>query len=221
MNNVIAIVEGKTELIFIKKILAPYLAKKNIFLTPTQLKKAGSNGGDVQFLRVKKQIKNQLEERDDIFVTTFFDFYGLKGWPNYQEILKEENHKSKIQKLYQFTYLELQKFIKNEAKMKRIILFFAIYEFEALLFSNPQVLEEQLKCSSQDIDKIINEHLEPEKINHGPEKTPSKKITKLSKNKPFKKTLTGIIIAEKIGIEKMREKCPNFHQWITRLEKIR
>lgn len=58
MNNfieVIVIVEGKTEQIFIETVLAPYLAPKNIFMTATQISKPGQKGGDVKFSRAEKR----------------------------------------------------------------------------------------------------------------------------------------------------------------------
>ena len=48
MNNfieVMAIVEGRTEQAFIERVLAPYLANKNIFIRATQISKPGQKGG--------------------------------------------------------------------------------------------------------------------------------------------------------------------------------
>ncbi|MGI6657283.1 MAG: DUF4276 family protein [Desulfobulbus sp.] len=63
--EVIAIVEGKTEEIFINSLLKPYLAEKKIFMTPTQVSKPGQKGGDVRFERVKRDIENHLKQRAD------------------------------------------------------------------------------------------------------------------------------------------------------------
>jgi len=70
--NVIAIVEGKTEQVFIEKILAPYLGDRNIGIRATQVSKPGQKGGDVRFARAKNDIRNHLKQRPDIYVTTFF-----------------------------------------------------------------------------------------------------------------------------------------------------
>lgn len=42
--EVIVIVEGPTEQLFVKELLGPYLARKNVFLTPIILDKPGSEG---------------------------------------------------------------------------------------------------------------------------------------------------------------------------------
>ncbi|MDR0307648.1 MAG: DUF4276 family protein [Chitinispirillales bacterium] len=53
--EVMVIVEGKTEVFFINRLLAPYLAAKNIFLTPTQISGRSENkGGNVRFARTQK-----------------------------------------------------------------------------------------------------------------------------------------------------------------------
>ncbi len=79
--EVIAIVEGKTEQVFIEMVLAPYLAMKNIFVSATQITKPGQKGGDVRFVRAKQDIGSHLKQRGDTFVTTFIDYYGTKEWP--------------------------------------------------------------------------------------------------------------------------------------------
>lgn len=50
--TVYVIVEGKTEEIFLKSIVAPFLASKDIFMYATQVSKPGEKGGDVKFARV-------------------------------------------------------------------------------------------------------------------------------------------------------------------------
>ncbi len=81
-----AIVEGKTEQIFIESLLAPYLALKRVYMTATQVTKSGQKGGDVRFERVKKDIELHLKQRNDIFVTTFVDYYGVREWPGLDRI---------------------------------------------------------------------------------------------------------------------------------------
>ena len=53
--EVVVIVEGLTEKIFINDVLPPYLAVKNIFMTPIIISKPGQKGGDVRFARIKSK----------------------------------------------------------------------------------------------------------------------------------------------------------------------
>ena len=46
--EIVALVEGKTEGIFISKLLAPHLARLDVYMTPIIISKPGEKGGDVR-----------------------------------------------------------------------------------------------------------------------------------------------------------------------------
>jgi len=59
----------------------------------------------------------------------------------------------------------------------------------------------------------------PELIDDGPETAPSKRLL-VAFGKRYKKVTFGSLITGKIGIPALREKCPHFNDWITRLENV-
>jgi len=69
--EVVAIVEGPTEQIFMREVLAPYLATKNIFITPIIITKPGQKGGDVKFSRAKKRYRKTLETASGYLPNSF------------------------------------------------------------------------------------------------------------------------------------------------------
>jgi hypothetical protein len=93
MNNfaeIVAIVEGKTEQIFIQDIVSPYLAEKSIYITPIIISKPGQKGGDVKFSRAKNDIGLHLKQRSDTFLTLFVDYYGIQSdWPGLEKAKKQ------------------------------------------------------------------------------------------------------------------------------------
>lgn len=151
--EVIAIVEGKTEQDFIRKLVAPYLLGRSIYITPIQVTKPGSKGGDVKFSRVKNDIHNHLTQRKDTVITTFLDLYGLKEWPCLVEIIHESNYENMIKRLYASTDNALKEVFNPYDVERRIIPFFTVYEFEALLFSEPETLADKLDCHPESIEK--------------------------------------------------------------------
>jgi hypothetical protein len=218
-RTVFAIVEGKTEQDFIIYIVAPYLINKRIYITPVQVSKPGSKGGDVKFSRVRSDVERHLKQRQDTFVTTFLDLYGLHEWPERENIIAEQNHENMIAKLYDVTDKALKKELDDYEVDKRVIPYFAIYEFEALLFSDPAKLASGIGCSIEAVDRILKTcGGAPERINNSPQTAPAKRLNELSPRGKFKKTTDGIAIAREIGVEKMREKCPQFDFWLSRLE---
>lgn len=101
---------------------------------------------------------------------------------------------------------------------RRFIPYVSMHEFEALLFSEPKTLAEQLHVPQSKISKILSECGEPENINLSPQTAPSKRLELLSDR--FKKTTTGIAVAKAIGLVRIRENCPIFHGWLSVVEKL-
>jgi hypothetical protein len=217
--EIIVIVEGKTEQIFIEKILAPYLGNRNIGIYATQVSKPGQKGGDVRFDRVKKDIKNHLLQRSDTYVTTFVDYYGIVQWPGKEQITSTDTSTIISQKLHNAAKREFFKQYSNFRK-DRFIPFIAMHEFEALLFSDPEILAIELGVDKNKVLEIITNYKNPEEINNSQHTAPSKRLDCLMTSGKFSKTTMGIIIAEKIGISKIREKCPIFNLWLAELEAL-
>lgn len=220
MNNyieVIVIVEGRTEQIFIERILAPYLINKNIFIKATQISKPGQKGGDVKFSRAEKDIGKFLKQRTDTFITQFFDYYGLKEWPKL-DLIKKQTHTEIAKLLNDATLEQIVLLYGNYQAKNRFIPYMAMHEFESLLFSDETILANKLNVDVKLINDIIIENDEPEKINNSRETAPSKRLSKLKSSGEFKKTVEGISIAEQIGIEKIRQRCPLFNEWLNQIE---
>ncbi len=218
--EIIDIVEGKTEQIFIEKILAPYLGYKNIGIRATQVSKPGQKGGDVRFSRVKRDLEGHLKQRSDTYVTTFIDYYGTKEWPGFDSVPRHASPEIIANTINEATRLEVARLFPEQQTEQRFIPFVAVHEFEALLFSDVTILAEQLGIDASEISTIIQVCGSPGAINDNPQTAPSKRLDSWSANNTFLKTTTGISVAEKIGIEKMRIKCPLFNDWLARFEEI-
>ncbi len=217
--EIIVIVEGKTEQIFIESILSPYLALKNIFMTATQVSKPGEKGGDVKFERVVKDIERHLKQRPNTYVSTFVDYYGIKeDWPGVREAKQINVPKDIFKFINQATSSVIIELYSNWSADKRFIPFIAVHEFESLLFSNSKVLAQNLRIDQSLIDEVIISCGDPESINNSPETAPSKRLQKWMPR--FKKTTTGIAIASEIAIDTMRKECINFDNWLKEIEKL-
>jgi hypothetical protein len=219
--EVMVIVEGKTEEIFIKNLVSPYLARNNIFMHATQISKPGQKGGDVKFERAKRDFGNHLKQRPNTYVTLFVDYYGIKSdWPGLNDVRKGATPKEIAETINGATKAKVVSLFGEQLADERFIPFIAVYEFEALLFSDAEILSSSIGVSTSRVDADLTDFGEPEAINNSPETAPSKRLDAWSKGSKFRKTTTGITIAQEIGIEKMREKCPLFNQWLITFETI-
>ena len=218
--EVIAIVEGKTEEIFINSLLRPYLAQRMVFITPTQVSKPGQKGGAVKFERIKKDLEIHLKQRADTYVTTLVDFYGVRDWPGIDRVPTNASPAqiaAIVNRATQATVVEL--FAAHQAD-RRFIPHIAIHEFEALLFSDSEILATELGIAEEKVKAVLKACGEPEAINNSPITAPSKRLDGWSRDGEFPKTTAGITVAGAIGIQKMREQCHVFNAWLQRLESI-
>lgn len=220
--EVMAIVEGKTEQIFIEGTLAPYLGEKKIFMHATQVTKPGQKGGDVRFSRVKNDLELHLKQRPDTFVTTFLDYYGVKEWPAIDAVPPNATPSQIACVVNNAAKAEVVACFAAQEADRRFIPYMAIHEFEALLFSDSAVLASKLGIAEECVTAILTDCGEPEAINNNQLTAPSKRLNMLLRgsNKSFKKTSTGIDVAKAIGIVRMREECPLFNTWIEHFEAI-
>ncbi|MFL1780771.1 DUF4276 family protein [Candidatus Hepatincolaceae symbiont of Richtersius coronifer] len=195
-------VEGQTEAFFIKYVLSRYLRNHNIILgEPVVL------GGNVTFPRISS-VLSLLETQYD-YVTCLYDFYGFDG--------KEEVD----------TYESLVGKIKNDNIFRnkdKIIPYIQMYEFEALLFSDINAMCKHFYNDPKEMEqcnRLLSAALAgktPETINDSILTAPSKRIHRIFKR--YKKSLYGYVIAQEIGVEKIKSMCPKFSNWIDNLIRL-
>ncbi len=217
--EVIILTEGRTEQIFIKQLLAPYMSMRGAHLTPVQLDKPGQKGGGVRFARAKNDIARHLKQRKNTYVSLMVDYYGIgTDWPGLDDIPSNAGPDGIASIVYAATQAAIDTELADHRSNARFVPHISIHEFEALLFSEPHTLADALQVDRKHIDKIIRECGEPEAINNSRHSAPSSRISRLHER--FKKTSTGIAIAKLIGIEQMRSMCPIFNNWLCRLESL-
>lgn len=193
-------VEGQTEEIFIQKLIAPHLLKRNIYTIPILL---NHTGGDVHLPKIKKDLNNLANNFDK--VTTLYDFYGFKNKD------KTETKKSLEQKIADCVATPLR---------RKIIPYVQMYEFEGILFSSPEAIANNLqqpKLIAWANDVLSKFDSNPEKINDSPQTAPSKLL--LGKTS-YMKTVDGPNIAKEIGLNVLRKRCTGFGDWLDKLEKL-
>lgn len=93
------------------------------------------------------------------------------------------------------------------------------HEFEAVLFSNPDVFTEIAnEEATSGIRLIRNGFKTPEHIDDSPETAPSKRIKSLIPT--YKKVTDGVFLAKRIGIDRIMQECPHFRAWIGKIRGI-
>jgi hypothetical protein len=219
------IVEGPTEQTFVRDVLAPQIAVKGIYLHPVLIGKPGHKGGNIRFDRAMRDIGNFLRQRGDIYVTTMFDYFGIDSeWPGKEEVRRRIRTGAALSASCKAEILEIathKNIVENfgNDSESRFIPYIGMHEFEALLFSDANILAEKTDTDVSHIRGILEEYHNPEEINDDPAKAPSKRLKAL--NKGYRKIAMGKAVSEAMGIQAIRRKCPHFDNWLTKLEDIK
>ena len=215
MKRLIIVCEGLTEQEFCTEVLGVEFAKHNIYVEASVIKH--SHGGIVPWATIKKQILNHLQE-GDVYVSMLVDYYGIKdqfgfpGWEESKEIV------DKTERIH-FLIDRMAKDISEQYRF-RFIPYIQLHEFEGLLFSDVSAflnIFEESEFDYAELQATAKAFQSPELINNSPEAAPSKRL--IAAIPDYNKVVVGICVAMDIGLEKIREKCPLFNEWIERLMK--
>jgi hypothetical protein len=217
--------EGQTELTFADMVLKPHLARLGVYLHPPVLishaKKKGKvhRGGGRKYVPIKNDILRLLaqEKSGDVFFTTMIDLYAIHAeFPGLGEAEKLRHMPDK-----RVEALE-QAFAKDIGD-SRFVPYIQLHEYEAYLFADPTRFgyfynrhEHQIAA----LKVIADRYATPEWIDDGQHSAPSKRIIAELPDYEDAKSVVGPQMAELIGLDIIRGKCPHFAAWLSRLEKL-
>ncbi len=215
------IVEGQTEQAFAAQVLTPHLAALRVYLSKSQLaahaRKRGRvhRGGLFSYTPFRNDVVRRLKEdkSGDVFLSTMIDLYalptdfpGMGTAPSDCDPCKRVKH--------------IEKALADDVGDPRFVPHVQLHEFEAILLAAPQFFNRYYDDRAQEIGKLMELSDSPEQIDDGEDTAPSKRIASLIPEYAGAKPTAGPIIAAAIGLETIRQKCPHFNAWLTRLENL-
>ncbi len=211
--------EGQTEEAFVNRSLKQHLAGHGIALSASRLMHPGSShrGGHCKDWRIiHKDLITKLPSFDH--TTTMLDLYGLPanlpGRPTTLPPRPVERATA------------LEDAMARSVNDARFIPALVLHEFEALLFSKADEIarlarvqnEAERELARKVLTEVASAFATAEDIDEGPTTHPARRISDALPH--YRKTLHGPEIAAAIGLERMRDACPHFGRWITKLESL-
>jgi Domain of unknown function (DUF4276) len=226
------VVEGQTEKAFVESLIKPHLASKGVYatvqVTITRVSETYNDGrrsrtqhqgGLLKYSIFRNHVHQRYVSDRNAYVTTLIDLYALpQDFPGMDTA----------------TNLPLSKRLEHltEAMRKdlqadgRLIPYIQPHEFEALLFSDPNAINNVVSDAGlgrdpsrlNELKQIFNDFDSPEEINDSPMTAPSKRLLNLFPG--YEKVVFGELIAGQIGLEMIRKRCPHFDAWVANLEQL-
>lgn len=217
MIRVKILVEGQTEETFVRDVLAPYYARRQIFVTPIIVLTSPCNkGGITSYGKVRRQLIRLCRQDRGAVITTMFDLYGLPmDFPGRQDAVYPANGNGEQKADF------LEDRMTVDIGEGNLMPHLSVHEFEALLFVEPEKFSDWFDDDGP-IEQLRQIRAQagglPEQINDNPITAPSKRIMALMPH--YKKPLHGPLIAKDIGLDAMRQACPHFNAWLQRLDQL-
>lgn len=217
------VVEGQTEETFVNQVLCPYLADYSVITDARCVLTSRSRGrqfkgGGRQYQKIRNDLLRWIleDQQADARFSTMFDFYALPAdFPGYDRIAGLTDPARKLD--------WLEHCWKDDVGDPRFLPYLQLHEFEALLFADIQQLISEFPSAKTAVHQLSSEAAgfdSPELIDDGPVTAPSKRIIRAIPQYGGLKVSAGPATAARIGLTRIRERCPRFHNWLTQLEQL-
>lgn len=212
--------EGQTEESFVSRVLAPILWPREIYVNAIILGPPGHKGCNPKYARLRKDVLRQLKQDRTAYCSTILDFYGLATDFPGMPLPANLSSLDKVLRIERAVSDDIVAEVPDLRPDVRFLPYLQLHEYEGLLFSDPPafaagIRQRKLTAPLQAIRNAFNT---PEDINATPNGAPSKRV--LSTYPSYRKVLDGTLAAQSVGIERMRQECPHFRDWLERLEAL-
>jgi hypothetical protein len=215
------IVEGQTEETFVREILQEPLAHRGVYVWVRCVETRRTHGrvyrgGIIHYAKAQGDMRRWLLEDKTAYLTSMFDLYKLPAnFPGFEQAQRLNDPYQKVS--------HLESSLAADIADPRFIPYIQLHEFEGLLFSDVQTIDTILKVYNSrsqlpNLQQIRAQFKNPETINDGETTAPSKRLQQLYAG--YDKVLFGPLIAQHIGLDTLRQACPHFHEWVSKLEAL-
>ena len=220
MIRVHVICEGQTEEAFIHAVMSAPFALKGVELRPALIGRPGHKGGNITVERLFRDVRNRLLQDTTAWCTSLVDFYGLPAdFPGKQAARRLSTCRDKARCVQDAVVAHFLEHLDADP-LRRFFPYVQMHEFEGLLFSDPDVLAREIgrQALARSFRDIRAAFPSPEDINDDAMKAPSKRIQQIIPN--YEKVLMGPLAARAMGLDVIRQECPLFQEWVSRIEAL-
>ncbi len=224
MKRLYLTVEGQTEAAFAVDVLMPHLAAFGVFLFRPRFTGLHSRcGGRIPRGGLANTFQHALADMrrwmledlsPDARFSMMVDLYGLPSdFPGYAEGMDRTTGREQAE--------SLEASLAQEMDDPRFIPYVEVHEFEALVLCDPERIGTLYEVPAKDLIALRSDCAKfqsPEEINHGRHSHPKHRIEQ--RIPAYDENVAGPLLAHDIGLTTLRERCPHFGAWLSRLESL-
>lgn len=224
MRRLHVLAEGQTEEAFVNQVLAPHLAGYGVVTDVRCVTTRRDRhrldivhrGGLGSYGKLQRDLQRWMAEDRDAVFTMMVDLYALpRDFPGFEDAARIADPYTRVR--------HLEQALATHIGQQRLIPYIQLHEFEALLLSDPEKFDWQYIEHDRAITRLMelaSRFDSPELIDDGEATAPSKRIIAEIPEYKHQKTTAGPLIAGRIGIQTMRDRCPHFAEWVAKLEAL-
>ena len=215
MKRIYILCEGQTEERFVKQVLVPFLWESGlnlipIIITTSRTATTKHRGGVSNYDKIRKELAMLSTSHPNEFVTTMLDYYALpEDTPGIH---------TNVTNVYQrIAFIESE--IDRDLGLRNCFVNLMLHEFEGLLFADPSKFG--LVASAEAVESIrqVRDAFEtPEHINRTQDTAPSKRLKTIIPS--YAKVTDGILVAERIGMQRILDECKHFAAWVAKIKSL-
>jgi hypothetical protein len=221
------IVEGSSEEVFVNDVLVKHFTSLNIFVSSRKIKTGWdrennkpAKGGLSKYIKFKNDVLRWIQadrNSPQYWYTSMLDLYAFP-----KDELSPYNATIQCISDPYLKIAALETAIARDINHPKFIPYIQLHEFEAFLMVEPDRLISMYPNGQTGINRLKRDigSLRPEEINESQQTAPSKRIIKYLPDYEGQKAQVGPLVAEDIGLTLLRDNCPHFNDWITKLENI-
>ncbi|MCY4579436.1 MAG: DUF4276 family protein [Chloroflexi bacterium] len=225
MTRLIVHAEGPTEEAFVNEVLSQHLYHLGYTDVSARIigkkRQRARRGGIVPWQIARQGILNHLTRDQGLHVSTLVDYYALPhDWPGLNDAPSAPTISDKAQAIEDALLDDVSVAMGTSFNPNRFVPFVMMHEFEAMLFSDCPTFATAIGQSdlSPSLQAIRDNFASPEEIDDSPDTAPSKRIEAL--HPAYQKPTMGLLAAQSIGLQAIRNECPHFAAWLHRLETL-
>lgn len=210
------LVEGQTEEIVAKQVIAPYFSNDDIYVTVsvhiTKRPAGGAayRGGLANWSKVRRELQLLLRDSSISLLTTLFDYYAFPTDAPGMADRPSDSPYVRVKHVEQAMYSAIgdRRFLPN----------LVLHEIEAWVLSDCARLGDVMGdvAGAEALSRMVQTEPSPELIDENPDTAPSKRI--LNAYPRYRKTIDGPLVIADAGLASIRKSCPHANKWLTDIQ---